>query len=300
MRSIYIIILFVLVFSSCITDFNMKLDNAEPRLVVDGLITSNEGPYYVRLIKSNVAIINNKESENQYIDNAEAVLNALIIISDDYGQFDTLTPVDYNPEKEFLTYNRGYYRTNTIKGIPGHTYYLKIQVENKEYSAECYMPPVPEIDSVDYVIVKGEIGKEDIYIPRINFKEPQDEKNYYLINYFTDENYIDLGWVDHTLWQYFILSDEYLEPYVSSLKIEYGASPEERNWNWLFPGDKVTINLMSLNDETYNYYKNLFEQFDYDGGTYKPSPASPPTNIDNNALGFFRASALSQAQIILK
>lgn len=283
--------------SGCITDFEMNLDDAKQHLVVDGLITSQAGPYYVRLVKSKVSIINNNEPENRYIDYAEAIKGALLIISDDFGQMDTLRPVVYNPDKEFLTYERGYYQTNTLKGIPGHTYYLKIRAENKEYSAECFMPPVTPIDSANYIIEKGEIGKNDYLIPLIYFKEPQNEKNYYLINYYTSKNFVDEGFVDNFLWQYFILSDEYLEPYVKALRVENGASPRDLGNYSIFYNDVVKIRLMSLTAEAYSYYKILLDQFEYDGGTYKPTPASPTTNINSGALGFFRASAISEKTI---
>ncbi|MBN2779157.1 MAG: DUF4249 domain-containing protein [Bacteroidales bacterium] len=297
-----LIILFVLLLSGCVTDFDMELKDAEPRLVVDGLITSNPGPYYVRLIKSNVAIFNSTDTGIPFTDNAEAVLDALIIISDDRGQIDTLGPLD-NSNIRYLTYEQGYYQTNKIQGIPGHTYYLNIRIKDKVYSAECYMPTVPLIDSVDYIIEKGEIGKSDNYIPRLYFEEPQNEENFYLINYYKvgyheSENLSYLDFIVHyDFWHNFILSDKYLDPNVKALRVENGSSPNDQGYYWIFPGDEINIRLMSLTAGTYDYYKILLEQFEYDGGTYKPAPASPLTNVSNGALGFFRASAVSQKKI---
>ena len=54
------------------------------------------------------------------------------------------------------------------------------------------------------------------------------------------------------------------------------------------------IEMHSITKEAYDYYKALIQQFKTDGGGYSPSPASPPTNLDNGALGFFRASAVNR------
>ena len=59
------------------------------------------------------------------------------------------------------------------------------------------------------------------------------------------------------------------------------------------------VSLFSLTYEAYLYYKALLSQFENDGGTFKPSPASPPSNISNGALGIFRASALDTMSIIM-
>jgi len=65
-------------------------------------------------------------------------------------------------------------------------------------------------------------------------------------------------------------------------------------------GDSIHVTMSSLSSNAYNYYKNLIEQFENDGGAYKPTPASPPTNISNGGLGFFRASSVVEAKTIIK
>jgi hypothetical protein len=61
--------------------------------------------------------------------------------------------------------------------------------------------------------------------------------------------------------------------------------------NGYFKGGPYYITMQSLTSEAYNYYTVLMNQFKTDGGTYKPTPASPVSNISNGALGFFRASS---------
>lgn len=282
----------------CVEDFDFKLQNAEPRLVVEGLITNQTGPYYVRLTKSTTGgITSSNNSSFPFKDNAEPVENATVIISDDFNQIDTLKPykVDiYGGDYGENSYNQGFYKTTHLKGIPEHTYDLKIISEGKEYKASAYMSPVPEIDSLGYYLKKSElVGKWDYYIPLLYFKEPQETVNYYLIQ-LSEDFYSRIN-ASVQLWQFSILSDAFLGPYINGLNVSRGATPRGiDNLPVYMEGDSIYLALSSLTKEAYNYYKVLLDQFDSDGGAYKPTPASPPTNISNGGLGLFRASAVSE------
>jgi hypothetical protein len=58
--------------------------------------------------------------------------------------------------------------------------------------------------------------------------------------------------------------------------------------------------MLSLSEYAFKYYEALLKQFENDGGAYSPTPASPPTNLTGNALGYFRASAVSEIDQIVK
>ncbi len=322
MKNILIFIALAITLSGCTEDFNLKLPDAEPLLVVDGLISNRPGPYYIQLTKSKVGDMAMIEASNKEVINP--VSDAIVIISDDRGEIDTLKYIswdendysyDYQTGESFKIItdqsgntidtifitdpyyfnNRGIYKTSHLKGIPGTTYFLNIKYNEKEYSASAFMPPVPEIDSVGYVLKKSEVvGKSDKYFPLLYFQEPQEVKNYYLIQ-LVSEIGAHSGW-GISVWQFSILSDTYLEPYVNGLNVSTGVSASGENYYPTYmEGDSIYIALNSLTKEAYNYYKVLLDQFDNDGGTYKPTPASPPTNISNGGLGFFRASAVSES-----
>ncbi len=103
------------------------------------------------------------------------------------------------------------------------------------------------------------------------------------------------------VWPYSILSDEYLKEYVNGLDVCKGIAPDYwmNGYPYVSDGrlmDDYFIEMHSLTKEAYEYYKALIQQFRTDGGAYSPSPASPPTNLDNGALGFFRASAVNRVE----
>ena len=143
--------------------------------------------------------------------------------------------------------------------------------------------------------------KSDYYVPSLYFKDPQEnEENRYLVQLNEEENVkVGYGGSWNDLWEFAILSDKYFQPGKTGVSIDNGGGPRDWGWHNYMLGDLAYIRMNSLSDQSYNYYKFLLEQFQQDGGAYKPSPASPPTNISNGGLGFFRASAVAEAEAIV-
>jgi hypothetical protein len=320
-NAILIIILFQLLLHSCIEDYDLIPENAEPRLVVEGLVSNKPGPYLVRLTESHTGKFVEPDFHN--IDDAKGIMNALIVISDNVDQVDTLKPIEFNRDDykydhrygyykvifdetgntidtsywkypEEFNHERGFYMTTHLKGIPGRTYLLKVISGGKEYQASSLMPSVPDIDSISYFKKVMEKDGQEYYIPLLYFSEPQGIRNYYLIQ-LSEEIHSRL--FSEMLWQFSILSDEYLEPYVNGLNISLGENPRNFEYPWYLEGASIYVGLSSITREAYNFYKSLGDQFKNDGGAYQLSPGSPPTNITNGALGFFRASAISEKRI---
>ncbi|MDP3912633.1 MAG: DUF4249 domain-containing protein [Bacteroidota bacterium] len=309
MRNIFPAFILLIVACSCIKEYNLQPDSIKSRLVVDGTITDKNGPYLIRLTKSrNNMHIEQVSWQGDTVynyrfpyDGTVGVQDAEVFITDRNTSFtDTLvkcpTGIWYHQEASanYPGWSRfeiadtsiimGFYKTTKLKGIPGHTYALTIKWQDQEYHAESYMPPVPALDSVQFKLVQGDIGKDNHNIPLIYFKEPQNERNYYLFK--TQAVY---GW------PYSILSDEYLNSYVNGLDVCKGVTPDYWLTNYPYDHtDSYFIEMHSITNEGYEYYKALIQQFKTDGGGYSPSPASPPTNLDNGALGFFRASAVNR------
>ena len=316
MKNVLYIIPILILLESCSEKYEIKTTANDPKIVVNGLITNNDGPNYVRIIKTA-----NYTSENNYgnhYDNAEPVQDALVIITDDIGNIDTLTPLlseslefEYNIGYFIVVQNDtiivsdfqyyeigGFYKSNSIKGIPGRTYNLKILTEDGEYSAAAYMPAVPGIDSLSYLKKISEKDGDEYYVPLLYFSEPQDVKNYYLIK-LCEVYYCDDLYVASRNWEYSILTDEFLAPYVNGLNVDDGASPDGMDFYNFSKYVPVRVSLYSLTYDAYIFYKALISQFENDGGAFKPSPATPPSNISNGALGIFRASAVDTMSIIM-
>jgi len=314
MKNIFIYGSALLFFLGCVEPFDLELDKAKARLVVQGLIENNAGPHYIRLTKSNPGLKVIENNDSGYIDNffniiedAIIVEDATVIITDDFGQTETLELI---PKKDELdpydnTFQEfgGFYKTSNFIGVEGRTYSIKITtIEGEIYTASDYMHPISKIDSIKFQKVMGDIGKWDYYVPSLYFKDPQEnEENRYLVQLNKEEDMKIGNFSDKFApWEFAILSDKYFQPGKTGVSIDNGGGP--RDWDWFDNelGVLAYIRMNSLSDQSYNYYKFLLEQFQQDGGAYKPSPASPPTNISNGGLGFFRASAVAEAEAIIE
>lgn len=292
-NSIFIIGIISLVFlgTACTEDFQFQFEDQKPLLVVDGKITNQSGPYYVRLTESINEVIPPNYSGTS-IEVSKPIINAVVTLSDDVGNSELLKYIGHKegvyPEEE------GWYIAETIEGVSGRTYTLSIVWEGQTYIATDKMEKVPPIEKVSFRTKHLESKNEDVSIPLIFFNEPQGIRNYYLL-YYSVNGYIG----SNRKWAFSIINDKYLEAYVNGLEMDDGQSPSGRDfYSNIDEGASVMVNLESLSEPAYQFYEGLIDQFDSDGGAFSSAPASPPSNISGGALGYFRASAVSVKEVI--
>jgi hypothetical protein len=58
-------------------------------------------------------------------------------------------------------------------------------------------------------------------------------------------------------------------------------------------GDKIEVQLISIDNMVYDYFKTLANIVSGGGGASSSSPANPNSNLSNNALGYFAAESIS-------
>lgn len=304
--------------TGCVKEIPLN-SHGSPLYVIEGRISDLWGPYYVRITKSADPVSGAATSND-----VEAVTGARVIISDDdAGITDTLAPSpdrinrytysfrNRNIDSVFGNYAdpdhiaaHGYYETSKISGIPGHTYHLKVQINDSVFEASAYMPAVPKLDSIAFRDTTIAPYVNSGYVPVVWFKEPQNEKNYYLLSY----NYPDyyrydyfLNWrsYSYTALPFYVLDDKILPPDINSLFVQVTTISHNRNsqyYPYLYPGSNTTptqVKLCSLTKNAYDYYDALNRQLQNDGNIYQPVPSSAAGNISGGALGLFWATSVS-------
>lgn len=313
--SVFLVMLVSNLFS-CTREITLNTTSVEPRLVVEGNVFSTPGPYLVRLSLSRNAL--NSFSSNNGV---TPVTDALVIISDDLGNIDTLVaPPDsisgyakfYRQVGNSLILDSifrtgysswlrkdGYYQTSKITGRSEHTYTLKVVTKSGDsYSAQAFMPKITTLDSIGVGIRYSVKDNNPYKVPRYYFKEPPLENNYYLAttSVFSgvdqDETIGVPVFSQRQCFQALILDDDFLTPYVDGIFVDETCAKDQNSSDKI--GGWGNGYLMSLTHQHYSYLKVLFDQLKSDGGAYKPTPANPPTNISNGALGYFGASSVSR------
>jgi len=256
----------LLVFSGCQKVINVDLNEAAPRIVIEGLINDRGGPYSVTITKSGSYF-------NQPV--LPSVSGADVTITDNTGITDTLREA-----------TPGIYVTSRTMGTPGRTYTLKVISDNREYSGTSTMLSHVNIGSLK--LVKSEFQRLDFSgntQHEINmeihcfFKDPVEEKNFYRIKVLKNDS---INTQNYRL---------YDDQYTNGLETELRVARAEA-------GVTFRVELLSIDKQTYEYYRTLDDLL-FTNPFFGSTPANPNNNLSNGALGYFGAVAISSKTIII-
>ena len=257
--------LFTVLFTSCEEVINIDLQDTEPRTVIEAVITDQPGPYIVKLSKSGDYFV-----PSEY----PTISDALIQIADNAGNTEIL--IETEP---------GIYLTNTLSGTPGNSYSISITIEDVTYFAQSTMPQPVEIDSLSYEISENMGPGQNLetnYILHCYFQDRMETEDFYRFKVYRndvlDENII-------------LFKDEFTNGNSIDFEIHRVDS--------LQINDLITVELLTLNEQNYNYFSSLSDALATGGGFMSDAPANPESNIDNEALGYFGAFPIRSAIIEL-
>lgn len=255
--------------SACQKVVSIDLNKASPHLVIDGVVTDQPGPYSVTL-----SLTGNYFEPSLYF---PPVSNALVVLTDDQGQRDTL--------KEATS---GTYLSTRLQGVAGRTYSLSVISDGKEYDGSSSMPQKVFIDSL-YAIPRTGFGGESGYDIYVMFRDPPALGNCYRVN-ARSSSLIPSDSIDGL--RYRLFSDKLTNGNEMAERIRAG-----RNVN---PGDTITVELLSIDKAAYDYYSTLRDILSSDRSATSLSPANPITNLSNGPLGYFAAFTVDAKSIVLK
>jgi hypothetical protein len=257
-----------LLFSSCQQVVSVDLNKANPQIVIEGVVKDQPGPYSVVLSKT-----------GSYFDTSlvtPPVSDALVIMADDLGHRDTL--------QETVP---GTYETSTIQGVPGNVYSLAVLEGGKEYDAVTFMPVKVAIDSL-YATPRRAFDGDRGYDIYVLFKDPPQPGNYYRIN-VRSSSLISSDSIDGR--RYRLFDDKLTNGNEMNVRIRAGKN--------VSAGDTISIDLLSIDKATYDYFNTLRDILSSDRSPTSLSPANPTTNLSNNALGYFAAYTVDTMSIVI-
>ncbi|HEY5746893.1 MAG TPA: DUF4249 family protein [Chryseolinea sp.] len=276
MKNIFFVLLFAIVFVSCDRPIHLNLNESQVRVIIEGQVTNRAGYQYVKLSRS----------VDFYQTGAlPKITNATVSVKDSEGNEVMFI---HNPNNKADSI--GYYLPQTpFLGVIGMDYHLRVDVDGEIYEADDHLYPVTSVDSLAYRIDDDE--KDDpktankFYEVLIYAKEPHPSKDYYLFKFYRNDslklyNDTDIYYTD----------DEALGESINGISTPI----------FYAPGDKATIEAYSLSRTGYVFYDDLQKLLTNDGGMFNQPPANSRTNLSNGALGFFQASAINSASIVVE
>jgi len=261
--------LFLLGFvASCEKVIDVKLDEGEVLLVVDGWITNQPPPYYIDLTTT-APYFANKPTPR--------ATGATLRLKDSDGNQETLAEV-----------SAGKYRINTIAGKVGNTYTLSIQYRGENYEAKTQIKDVPPIDSVLYERIPARLGRNaGVYLSYYG-PELATEDDYYRIKLYRNDTLLNKP---DNLTLFF---DQFVNGnYLFDLELNF-SDPYKVN-------DKTRVELLSITEDAYEFYNEMIQQIN-NGGLFATAPANVRTNVRNlnpqakKAVGYFGGAGLSYVQ----
>ena len=299
LKYIYIYTLLLIITFSCREPFTPEIDRYENILVIDGLITDQEGPYVVKLTRS-FAFDESFPAPEE---------GALVRIMDEDN-------VMYEcPEDE-----AGIYKSNdSFRGKIGSSYKLLVSTSDQQnYESDWVeLRDVPKIDSISHEIQVRSTSdpNQSVYGMeiKVNTHDDLDQTRYYrwewvetweiltpiTSSFYPDEvrcwqtagsGVISIGTSEHLTHD---IIEDYPIYYVSTennkLRIKYS----------------ILVNQYALSREAYSYWKSLQDITMNTGTLFDPTPAMVTGNISNISdpeipvLGIFQASALKQERIFI-
>ncbi len=210
------------------------------------------------------------ETINIYENQFPKLSGAVITIADEEGNITLLN--------ESQT---GYYTHPTFAGIPQKKYIVNVMYKGENYKAESRVASGGFIEELE---VFGEEWGEVNIVALIN--DNPNEANYYLMRVFINENLV-------------------------SMKVPFDDTELDFNEYWMtaalnestyvFPGDSITVQLLNINKEMYDFYVQLFSVSmpEYSGFFQLTAPDNPVSNINNKALGYFSAHTIDQKTYVI-
>jgi hypothetical protein len=265
-------ILFMLItleMNSCQQVVSIDLNKANPHIVIEGIISDQQGPYAVK-----VSMTGNYFEPSLYF---PPVTDAQIVLTDDSGQRDSLKESD-----------QGIYLSTTLRGISGRTYSLSVIAQGKTYSASSFMPAKVVIDSA-YTVKRTGFRSEPGYDIYVMFKDPPEPGNYYRLN-ARSSTLIPADSIDGR--RYRLYTDKYTNGNEMTERIRAGGQVQ--------PGDTITLELLAIDKASYDYFSTLRDILSSDRSPTSLSPANPNTNLSNGSLGYFSAFAMDTKKIVIR
>lgn len=258
----FFILLFFFVLISCTKVISVNLNNANPNLVIEGIVSDAPGPYQVQITQTV-----NFSDPNIF----PAITGATVKITDStLGITDSLS--------ESLP---GIYVTHKLlQGLTGHTYQLYVLSNGQTYTASSTMPAKVNLDSVTFYSTNIFGTKSTSAIA--NFQDPAGIPNYYTFTEYVNGQAID---------QTFNFSDRLSDG-------KYIRRQLFNDSSYINPGDQVSIEMHCVDNQVWQYFNTLGQA--KGNNSQAISPANPLSNITNNALGYFSAQTTQSGLAILQ
>lgn len=305
-RKPLILLSFLVVLCTCIDPYNPDLKKFESRLVVDALLTNENGSNFVKI------------SRTTQVQNVDPIMvsGALVMIKANNGYSTTLKET-----------SDGFYITDSLSfhGETGNSYTLYIKTtDGNEYESEpCLMYPVHQIGNIIYN-KDQEISNNEAEAQkgiRISIDSQVDNNNTYLrwiynewwkvivpdpkkYNYVNDSTIIEVDQLKQVCWRKNTSDGIFIQSYEAAQSSQNEKTPilfiASEKTNRLLIQYCIEIKQLSISKNEYEFWDQMKQISASGGDIFDKQPFPIVSNIHNlndpneAVLGYFQVSAVSR------
>lgn len=283
----------------CVSSFDPKITENDPKLVIDGLITDQPGPYRITLQYS--APYANRTS-------VSSVSGAVVEISDDKGN-----------KERLIDREQGIYETTPsgLRGVVGRSYTLSITTPNgKKYQSKPeLLKPVPPFGKISTVFQDTRAprirGFLNLFVEIQDFGTPNDFYRWKWTHYQREEYCLvtvsngptglirtrnkccEPCWEIQPCNGCIFLANDRLTNGKTITGVPIGKIPYDNTTPYF-----VVFEQHSLTPSAYQFWKSVESQTNNSGGIFDLPPATVIGNLtclsqpDEQVLGYFGASSV--------
>lgn len=258
----------VLALSACQKVIDVKVNTSPSQMVIEGNITNLRELQVIKLSRS-VAYT----QTNTY----PAVTGAKVVVTDNLGT--TWTFTETTP---------GTYTFGPVRGQVNRTYTLSVNTDNATYTAASTMPATVKVDSLSLASITFG-GKTRRHVA-VHYNDPRGIANQYRYVLFVNGRQTKSIFVaDDRLTDGNVIKDE-LFP--------VGADDSDEDEQDLKSGDEAVVVAQDIDRNVFNYFYAIRQQ-KRGGPGGGVTPGNPPSNISNNALGYFSAHTYQSLKLVV-
>ncbi len=247
----------IIFFTSCEDIIDLDLANSEPRVVIEAVADMNTSTIVVDVSLTT-------EFFGEAIPNQ--VTDANIIFRNAAGE-----------EIEVPVGADGRYTLSPINVVSGETYEIEVTVDDVTYRAETEAPFPVDLLAVDTIFNEPFFeGGDPFYQSLYIWQDAPGQENHYQLRTFANDTLVG---------PFAYYDDDGLDGQTFVRPLMYPVEV----------GDTVRFQLLSIDEETYDYFIQLESALNQ--GFNSTTPFNPTGNFDNDGLGYFGINVYNELMI---
>jgi hypothetical protein len=272
----FLVIFFLLLFTSCKKDLPIEVDAPKQQLVVEGYIEQDRYPR-IYLTKT-----------SPYFQKIDSM--AMWKLLGSVGKVTIATKSDTEVltlRSNFKQFPPFYFEGTDIKGKVGEEYHLKVELHGKVYTSKTTITSPVSLTQLEVKTNPLDAAKKYFFI---RFLDPSLQKNYYKI-------YVKRIGIDQDFMSCYLstFTDFLFDGKENSFEVLKGYSPlVDKEMNRYFQkGDSVILKFCTINQEQFDYWKKIESLLTISSNPFGLSSAEAPSMIDGGALGIWSGQGAS-------